>query len=133
MGVFVNIHTEIQAKEHYEEYGLEIVKGRSKAILNKSYDRYYLDLASFANAMEISINKLLESISYITKVGEYLAFYKNNQQKSIQVLEIIGLDELVRGLRGMGYNIELLRTTREQCYKLHEQIKHEERKSDGKN
>lgn len=133
MGVFMNIHAEIKAERHYEEYGLEIIKGANKSTLNRNRELYYLDLVSISNAIEISINQLLESISYIPKAGEHLAFYKNNQHKSIRVIEISGLDELIRGLRGMGYNLELLKTIREQSNKLYEQIKHEERISYGKN
>ncbi|MGD6796621.1 hypothetical protein [Metabacillus indicus] len=132
MGVFVNIHVEIQDREHYEGNGLEIVKGRSKGILNTNHDKYYLDLVSFVNAMEISINKLLELISYFPIVEEYPAFYKKNQHKSIRVIEITGLNELIRGLHGLGYNLDLLKTIREQFYKLHEQITKKEI-NDGKN
>ena len=123
MGVFINIHSEIEAIEHFEEYGLEIVRGRNKSILNKNYDRYYLDLGSFSLSLGISIKQLLESISYIPVVGEYLAYYRKEQQKPIQVLEITGLNELIRGLKGIGYNLDLLKTIRDQCNKLHEQIK----------
>jgi len=126
MGVFINIHTEIDALEHCEDYGIEIVKGRSKAILNKNYNMYYVSLDSFALAMEISIYQLLELISYNPAVGEYLAFYKNNQHKSIRVIEITGLNELIRGLKGLGYNLALLKTINDQCYKILEQIKERE-------
>jgi hypothetical protein len=125
MGVFINIHKEIYALEQYDGYGLEMVKGRNKVVLNKDHERYYLDLVSFANAIEVSINQQLEVISYLLSVGEYLAFYRNKQYKPIGVLEITGFEELIKGLRGLGFNLDLLRTIREQCYKLQEQIKKE--------
>ncbi|MEW5553192.1 hypothetical protein ABGT22_25380 [Peribacillus frigoritolerans] len=126
MGIFINIQSEIAVIEHYEGYELEIIKGANKAILNRNQEVYYLDLVSFALVMEIGSNKLLELISYIPAAGEYLAYYKNEQHKNISVLEFTGLDELIRGLRGLGYNIDLLKTIREQFYKLHEQIKEKE-------
>ncbi|PGM59903.1 hypothetical protein [Bacillus sp. AFS053548] len=126
MGVFINLQTEIEVQEHFEEYGMEMVKGRNKVVLNKNYDRYYLDLGSFALSIGISINQLLESINYIPTTGEYLAFYKNEQHKPIRVLEFTGLNELIRGLKALGFNLDLLKTIRDQCYKLHEQIKEKE-------
>jgi hypothetical protein len=126
MGIFINLQTEIDVIEHYEGYGIEMVKGWDKAILNRNPEVYYIDLVSFAIALEIKVNQLLELISYIPSVGEYLAYYTNNQYKYIRVLEINGLDELIAGLRGLCGNIDLLKRIREQCYKLQEQIKEKE-------
>lgn len=123
MSIFINIYSEIDVIEHYEGYGLEIVKGSNNAILNRIEDSYYLELNSFALLVGISIDQLLESISFITVTGEYLAYYRNEQHKLIRVLEITGLNELIRGLRSLGYNLELLKTIHDQCYKIHEQIR----------
>jgi hypothetical protein len=115
------IQLEIVPLAFYCDYGLEVVKGRDKRIINKNRGSLYLDLCSFASAMEIPLKQLEEVISFNTVLKGYLAFYRNEQYKIVKVLDIKGFDSLIRGLMDCGCNRTLLITIREQASKLIQQ------------
>jgi hypothetical protein len=124
--IFTNIQKEITLVSAYEGFGLEIVKGKEKSILNSNNEDLYLDLVSFANAMEMDINELMELISYNAVIKGYLAFYRDKNYKVIKVLSIDGIIDFIRCLRGLGYYLTLLKAIHHQVNKALEQIKEKE-------
>ncbi|SDJ77141.1 hypothetical protein [Sediminibacillus albus] len=126
MSVFINIQKEIVVTDYYEKYGLKVVKGSDKAILNRIQEVYYLNLKSFASKIKLEFDLLMELINYSPGINEYLAYYRDENYKFIRVLELAGRNELVGGLRGRVPNLEALRKTREQAYKLHNQLMEKE-------
>lgn len=124
MNVLIDIRTEIELIRKYDQYSIEVIKGKEKLSMNSYKKGLYIDLDSFAYALGITINQLLEVISYSATQRGYLAFYRN-EYKIIRVLDISGLNELIRNLMGGGYDIELLKTIRDQIYKSIEQMEKE--------
>lgn len=118
-----NIQLEIVPVTFHIDYGLEIIEGREKTMVNKYKGTLYLDLAAFANALEIPLTKLEEVISYNTVVKSQLALYRNEHDRVVKVLDITGLDSLLRSLMDFGCNTDLLKTIRDQVNKLIQQTK----------
>jgi hypothetical protein len=131
MNVFIDICTEIKLIRKYDLNSIEVIKGKEKLSMNSYKKGLYIDLDSFAYALGITINQLLEVISYSATQRGYLAFYRN-EYKIIRVLDISGLNELIRNLMEGGYDIELLKTVREQVFKTVEQLE-KEVSDNGKN
>jgi hypothetical protein len=138
MGIFfTNIQKEVMPKVKYEAYedyeGLEIIKSKEKTIINRNSEGFYLDLKSFANELKINEKELLELIGYSSAVQTYLAYYRDKQYKVVRVMDIRGLEDLTRLLKGLGTDLELLKGIKQKVNKMVERIEEKESKEFGEN
>lgn len=125
MSVFINIQKEIEVIEEFKNGKVKIIKGEDKSAINKSQGKEFLDLDSFAALVEVSPKHLMELISYSLPIGEHLAFYRNTEYKLVRLLELEGLNDLIRGLLGRLPSINLLLEAKQKVVMLHEQLKEE--------
>lgn len=125
MSVFINIQKEIEVIKEFKKGRAKIIKGQDKSAINKYQDEEFLDLDSFATLVEVSPKHLMELISYSLPIGEHLAFYRNTEYKVVRLLELEGLNDLIRGLLGRLPNTSLLLEAKQKVVMLHEQIKEE--------
>lgn len=119
-------NTEIEVSLKYEQYGwLELVKGKERMSMLNNYQKgYFLDLNSLATALNVSINKLLEVLSYHSAIRGHFAHYRSGG-RIIKVMDIDSLDLMIRHLASCGYDLELLKVTKEQIKKALTQFKKE--------
>ncbi|WP_286231115.1 hypothetical protein [Neobacillus mesonae] len=135
--IFTNLNREVTLKKVYEGSekfeGLVIVKIIEKSLINRTREDLFIDVSSFANALNISEIELLELISYSPAVKGYLAYYRDKQYKAIKILEIKGLKDLTRMLRGLGTDMKLLKETIWKIDEMLNIIEEKESETNGKN
>lgn len=121
--MYLNAKTEILVTDFYEGYGLKIVKGKEKLVINTNRKELYLDLLSLSNELNTTLDRLSELISYNNACIDNLAFYRNEENKVIKVLNVACVNGLIRSINGLEFNIKLLKTVREKVMKMIKQIK----------
>ncbi|MGG1396908.1 hypothetical protein ABE288_03535 [Bacillus salipaludis] len=135
--IFTNLLNEIVPIVMYEgseDYkGLVILKSRDKTIINRNSGHLYIDLKSFAHELALTENQLLDFISYNASVRGNLAFYRDKNYRVVKVLDLNGLNDLIRHLRGLGIDSELLKGVKEKVNKMLEKIEEKEAKEHGEN
>jgi hypothetical protein len=117
----MDIKQEILPLKKLDSFGIEILKGKEKLTLNTNQLGLYIDLSSLSLAVGITMNHLLEVISYCPITNEYMAFYRV-EQKIIKVIDNKAIDSLIRNLMAVGHNFELLKNIRDQINKTIEQM-----------
>ncbi|KAB7663382.1 hypothetical protein [Bacillus sp. B1-b2] len=120
----INSKQEIKPLKKHDEFGIEVLIGKEKLTLNSNQKGLYIDLCSFSLAIGISISKLLEVISYSPITNEYLAFYRI-EQKIVKLIDVKGVEILIRNLMASGHDLEVLKTIRNQIKKTIEQMEKE--------
>jgi len=110
---FIDIRKEVIPLKEHKEMGLRIIKAKEKLVINSSEKEVYIELYSFSIAVGIKSAQILEEISYNQITKEYLAYYRDGQ-KLIKLLDVNGLDVLIRNLMAAGYDIGLLKNIRNQ-------------------
>jgi hypothetical protein len=81
-------------------------------------------LFPLATALNVSMNKLLEDLSYNSAIRGYFAHYRN-EGRIIKVIHIEYLNPMIRSLAGADYDIELLRSVKNEINKITEQMEKE--------
>jgi hypothetical protein len=119
-----DIKQEIVPIKKHEQFGIEVLKGKEKLTLNTNQKELYIDLYSLSWAMGITINQLLEVVSYNPISREYLAYYRD-EQKIVKVIDIKGAEILIRNFVVAGYDLELIKNIRNQINKTIEQMEKE--------
>lgn len=125
MSVLISIHNEIIVVEEHETKALRIVLGHSKGVLNKRYSEYYLELESLARVLETSLRELTTLIGFLPASGELLSFYRNDNSKSIRVVSINKINQLLKMLRGAAVEPEKLAKAKEKIIVEYQQIQKE--------
>jgi hypothetical protein len=120
----IDIKQEIVPLKKLDSFGIEILRGKEKLTLNTNQLGLYIDLSSLSLAIGITMNHLLEVISYYPITNEYMAFYRE-EQKITKVIDNKAIDSLIRNLMAAGNDITLLRETRNQINKTIEQMEKE--------
>jgi hypothetical protein len=115
--MLMNFNTEIEVKKKFENYGIQIVKGKERLSVMGNYEKgLYIELSSLTVALDVSMNKFLEEIEYIPTIRGYLAHYRESN-RIFKVANLECLNLLIRCLASAGYDIELLKTIKEQVNK----------------
>ncbi|MBU8768765.1 hypothetical protein [Cytobacillus oceanisediminis] len=122
MGIFIDIKLEIVPLKINDLYGIEVIVGKEKMIINSAKNNFYIDLSSLAFAIDTDVRKLQEIISYSLTAKEYLAFYRDSYNKIIKVIDITCLNHLIRCLSNVGYDFRVLKTLKNQINKAVEQL-----------
>jgi hypothetical protein len=80
MSLLINFTTEIELIRKCDQYGIQVLKGREKLSMNNYQKGLYLDLSSFANALDVNLNKLLEDLSYNPAIRGHVAYYHHENR-----------------------------------------------------
>lgn len=121
----ISFTAEIEVTRKYKQFGIEVVKGNERMSMIKNFQKgYYLDLKCLATALNVKMTKLLEDLSYNSNIRGYFAHYRN-EGRTIKVIDIECLNLTIRSLAATGYDLALLKDTREHINKVIEQMEKE--------
>jgi hypothetical protein len=113
---------EIEVTRKYEQFGIEVVKGRERMSMIRNFQKgYYLDLSCLATALNVNMSKLLEDLAYNSAISGYFAHYRN-EGRIIKVVDIECVNSMIRNLAGADYDFELLRCVKNKIINITEQM-----------
>lgn len=123
--MLISFTTEINVTRKYENYGIQLVKGKEKLSILNNYEKdMYIELSSLVEVLGLSMNKFLDEIGYNPVLRGYLAHFRE-ANRIFKVINVECLNLLFRNLASSGYDVDLLKTVKEQIKKALTQFEKE--------